>query len=110
MDKERIDEIRQRAEAATPGPYRVATEEDYWPIAIFGGSEHAEHVWVLTDGKTVRGSDLVDAWEDATFYAKAIEDIPDLIAALQEAQARVEALEKAVEEWRSWYKEERART
>lgn len=77
MDKERIEEIKARAEAATPGPWRVLRWTRVWSIPA--------DAWV------VAGYDDTDTC-DAAFIAAARQDIPDLLAAIEEQDQRIAEL------------------
>ena len=84
---ERLEEIRARVEAATPGPwypqpgYVMRSESGVHPeVCLMCGPEHT-------------GVGSSDAVSDGAFIAHAREDIPYLLDRLERAEARVEELE-----------------
>lgn len=74
ISEERLREIRERAEAATPGPWITQRFTRVW--------SQASEEWVVApyDGTQT---------QDADFIAHARQDIPDLLAALEEANVIV---------------------
>jgi len=84
MTSLRLQEIRARAEAATPGPW---TENPNWPGCIHG--PNGENV--ASDGDF---SGVHDA-NDSDFVANARTDIPDLLDEID----RLQALLKAERAW-----------
>ena len=86
MTKQYLEEIRARCEAATSGPWQVdsyASETDH-RVKIYTTESGHRHIakWVYDD--------------DAQFVARARQDIPALLDALEAALARAEALERAL--------------
>ena len=94
---DRLDEIRSRAEAATPGPWTIEPlDRKYYGTEILdGNAELLFTIWRENEsGPSVReiersGLDgdfdwshmeLADDYADATFIAHAREDIPYLLA------------------------------
>ena len=79
-----LDEIRDRADRATGGPWswasRVTVDGDSW--AVFDGSDHA-----LASNS--------DGWSaDAEFIAHAREDVPRMVAALRGVLRQADALDE----------------
>lgn len=99
MDKARMNEIRQRAEAATPAPWEDTVDDHgelgIWltdPYAPADGPVENRYKWIyLGDVETTDKYDHADA----AFIAHARTDVPALLDALREAEARVSELEKA---------------
>lgn len=77
LTPERLDEIEARCEAATPGPWR---NRDL--LGVLGRPE---------DGVQICGGCTND---NRDFIAHARQDIPALIAAVRERDARIAELEK----------------
>ena len=101
MDKKQIEEIRSRAEAATPGPwhnydrgigYEVhvgpATEKHWWQAGE-DGHERGGECSCIHDGFR----ETIPNEQNADFIAHARQDIPDLLDALEAAQKRIAELE-----------------
>jgi hypothetical protein len=92
-----LKSIRERAEAATPGPW-----EDIHPNADDG--DIRVHVARPDNRTVVRDADTV-AWKlkakDAAFIAHARTDIPALCDALQKSEAEVKRLREALERIKS---------
>jgi hypothetical protein len=98
--------IRKRAEAATPGPWKVekneknATSGKNWLLAYFGLKiDHAEnkdyHYFLTTDN--VRASNLVGGCDkDSEFVAHARTDIPALLDELERIRAAALELREAL--------------
>ncbi|MFB7421589.1 hypothetical protein ACFC1L_44390, partial [Streptomyces sp. NPDC056210] len=98
MDDQRLDEILDRANTATKGPWCT----DSWEI--YQGAEYVPGIsfWI---GETCRGtSDLEQDRADAEFVAAARTDVPELVAEVQRLRAERhstnEALDDAVEQLR----------
>lgn len=96
MDDQRLDEILDRANAATKGPWCT----DAWEI--YQGTEYVPGIsfWI---GETCRGTaDLEQDSADAAFIAAARTDVPELAAEVQllraERHSTNEALDDAVRE------------
>ncbi|WP_255951610.1 hypothetical protein [Streptomyces odontomachi] len=81
LTPEREQEIRTRAEAATPGPWCT----DLWEI--YQGAEYEPGLssWV---GETCRAEDPDGARADAAFIAGAREDVPALLAEIDRLRAQ----------------------
>ena len=87
MDDQRLDEILDRANAATKGPWCT----DAWEI--YQGTEYVPGIsfWI---GETCRGTaDLEQDSADASFIAAARTDVPELVAEVVALRARVAELE-----------------
>jgi hypothetical protein len=88
LSPEREQEIRARAEAATPGPWCT----DSWEI--YQGAEYEPGIsqWI---GETCRGATSPEQDRaDADFIARAREDVPALLAELARVRAERDALVK----------------
>ena len=83
MDREAV---RRRAEAATPGPWKPWTTDDYPSVVYF------------ENGASFRVA-VCSGWSnnaaDAEFIAHARADVPALLDALEAAEARLAAIESA---------------
>lgn len=91
MDAERLAAIAARAEAATEGPW----------LSSHNITENTYDVSVLyADGIGVVIADCRRRAADAEFIAHARQDVPDLIAALQAAEAEVERLRELLHDCR----------
>jgi hypothetical protein len=77
MDRKRIDEIRTRCETATRGPW--SHKREY----IYSLRENGQRD--MSVGECTTWNEM--AYENATFIANARQDVPDLLDALEEAQA-----------------------
>lgn len=83
--QDKLKEMRERCEAATPGPWRAGGDEG-WPIGSFStgnsGIDNKDYtIWTAP----MSGSELgeSDAKTDAEFIASSRSDIPALISALE---------------------------
>ncbi len=117
---ERLSEIRARCEAATPGPWywdaidahkRICLESARWKVMDFarygmygaaprflvdGIMERADSLLKSIPGKEHhRGFDNYIDHPDAAFIAHAREDIPYLLAELEQSSLKINALECA---------------
>lgn len=110
MTEEELNQIEARASAATNGTWVVVPDMDidhhetgYARVWSEGGTR-TDGRW--TSGDTATGVDvLADEYiwiEDATFIAHARQDVPSLIAALRESDAKGQLLDE-------WYLEQRDR-
>lgn len=92
IDDERLEAIRQRAEAASPGPWLTLDEilanpakpGDPW-YTTMGGSKYAP----TYDGRRPVDHEGCDVWpwgcrEDMVFAYKARDDVPYLLAVIDE--------------------------
>lgn len=89
MDAKRLAEIKERAAKATEGPWASAPVQPLAAKEPVGWAVCRGYDWIA-DGPCSRQP-------DADFIAHARTDVPDLIAALEAAQARVAQLESVVE-------------
>ena len=102
MTPEQLAAIRARAEAATPGPWRVV-EDIEW------GTGAAEYHWYrYVDGPTDYGDEYgyeyqILSREDAAFIAHAREDIPALVAEVERLQAELARVRPVVEAAQRWH-------
>jgi len=90
MTRERIDEIRRRAEAATPGPWHVDHVSNNHDMTFIWGQLLAN--WTPWTTQRVFAGD-VDI-EDAAFIAHCREDVPDLLSALDRRDELIRFLER----------------
>lgn len=91
MTDDELKQIEARANAATPGPW---VDVGYGRIAVGDETGKSVHWW---DWDCVEHGAQDQA--DGTFIAHARTDIPSLIAAVRERDARIEAFKKAWLEW-----------
>lgn len=97
MTQEQLNEIKARAEAATPGPWEVEKDSDVkdidfgpildWPWRIWGPDQAP--LIDFSGGCDVRS-------EDAEFIAHARTDIPRLLEEITSLQAKNAKLDKAL--------------
>jgi len=93
LSKEQLDAIRQRADAATPGPWRalISEEFDYQWIVVSTNED------VAIDSVCVVGHALSErAEEDAHFIAAASSDIPALLLYIAALEAEIALLREAI--------------
>ena len=89
LTEEQIAEIRARAEAATPGPWRTEwSDRDAHYRIIF--NEQGNWLAEVFEEEGDEGDPF-----DASFIAHARTDIPHLLAALEAAEKRAEDAERA---------------
>lgn len=107
ISNDQIEEIRGRAEAATPGPWLAC--ETVKPVKGYGTELVGYEILGLHDA--VVHSETTGFFElaDAEFAAHARTDIPALLSALQEAREEIQRLDKAWAWWRSAADTERDR-
>ncbi|MCR8982286.1 ead/Ea22-like family protein [Brevibacillus laterosporus] len=86
MTREEIGAIRERAEKATPGPWR---REFSYGITI------ASDKYIVLDDEVG-----VIRYPDAEFIAHAREDIPKLLTEIERLQTNWQRLEEYVDDWR----------
>jgi len=96
MTDGKLNEIRARCEAATPGPWRNIGEPLSGYPRIFSDAEHGGFRQPFICG--IRAADE-QANNDAEFMAHAREDIPALLDALEAAEARAERICRLITEW-----------
>ncbi|MEE1818007.1 hypothetical protein PUR59_23670 [Streptomyces sp. SP18ES09] len=92
MDAQRLDEILDRANTATKGPWCT----DSWEI--YQGTEYVPGIsfWI---GETCRGtSDLEQDRADAAFVAAARTDVPELVAEVQRLRAERHSTNEALDD------------
>jgi hypothetical protein len=91
MDQARIEQIKQRVEAATPGPWETnkLTHWPSWYSVVAIGKDHGHIADVQRWRHGVAGS-VAENEANAAFIAHARQDVPDLLAALAEAQATIQ--------------------
>lgn len=134
MDQERREQIRKRAEKATPGPWHQLTplqcvgmasaeepEESRWEtmtstVGLMVGPLEPECFAIGTGFVVVSedperediGADAL--WGDTAFIAHARQDIPDLLDALAASEARADRLAVALEAMRAAFVKHRTTT
>ena len=81
----RLDEIRARCEAATPGPWYVEEHRDYSHL-VAGKSDSDDAMWLAYFG-------LAYAQNEAAFCAHARADLPALLAVAEAAAAYRETVD-----------------
>lgn len=91
MDAERLKQIRERSEKATPGKW-----QQYGLIG--SGALGSVQVQVGNIGRTTHPNwkDVLPNHENARFIAHARTDVPDLLKELELANARIKTLEAAI--------------
>lgn len=80
MTKPDLDAIRARVEAATYGPWAVIDDDGPSVVVSGAGLTHSIDFLLATDGKE-RG------WADAEFVAHAREDVPALLAYIEQLES-----------------------
>lgn len=88
MTPERLAEIRARAKAASPGPWWTSADEDVRPYDLDDAMRRLRDGYITLD--------------DYYFVGKARTDIPELLDAIAEQDARIAFLEKALREAVEW--------
>ncbi len=100
MDEQRLREVEERAAKATPGPWRVGSfGQIYCSDPEIGGYYVATVYPLLTPDALKEDREATSANEQ--FIAEARTDVPDLVAALQEAWGYNKLMEKEIEFLRS---------
>jgi hypothetical protein len=96
LTQEQLEDIRQRAENATPGPWKWVgqTEGGFIPQGAY-----------LGDTLILLGDHYENYKEDATFIAHARTDIPLLLDHIAELEAEVKRLESELTECNRVYLE-----
>lgn len=89
MDEKRLDEIRKRAEAATPGPWEWSQE--------FRNLKSADGRPILSPEGFGTYMILINS-DNSDFIAHARQDIPDLLAALEAAEQHAAFVEAQFDE------------
>jgi hypothetical protein len=93
LDEQRLAQIKQRARAATPGPWeaRNLESESIWDgypeVRTATGTYVAQTVYDNLDYSVEHNVE-----EDTLFIAHARQDVPDLVAAYEEALAELARL------------------
>lgn len=84
---DRLSDIRNRASAATAGPWKITNPRtDWWPQGIVGAEANICGIW---DGGRSQAEGLPrmeSAWADAEFISNAREDIPFLLNYISELE------------------------
>lgn len=84
LSKERIDEIKERCDAATPGPWLQPIEDE--PGAIVSAERPTASLLALD----VDNMAIFAREEDATFAAKARTDVPELLGEVKRLRLLLE--------------------
>lgn len=93
IDRERLRRTRERADAATPGPWRVG------PWRGFGDEATGEHNVEDAGGEDLAGvRGMFHRRTDAEFVAHAREDVPALVEALKGVLEASEGLQDRLED------------
>lgn len=105
MDSDRLAEIRQRADAATPGPWSrhdfgFAGQDEPSSIVVFQGIEFDWRA-VMYDNEFVCQMPTWDRQEDddALFIAHARQDVPDLLAEVDRLAAENADLRRTIAQY-----------
>jgi hypothetical protein len=88
LEQSRIDEIKARCEAATPGPWKKHDKADYSEI-------HNTDTW----GKALAPIALVADSDDALFIAHAKQDMTDLLAEINQLNYTLTGVMHFVDKW-----------
>lgn len=104
LTDEQLAAIRERADAATPGPWKVAWDGDADP----DGAWSAEWPWLIRQdiypGKSVANLAEVEAsTEDAEFIAYARTDIPALLAEIDRFKRAIRELDVLLRDFQTAY-------
>lgn len=83
LNKEQLEEIRQRAEAATEGPWKVGVANTV----------------VLADADFVEVAYAPLEYKDADFIANARQDIPALLDHIAKLQGKIDLYESYAQEY-----------
>lgn len=102
-DRQRIREIHERAEKATPGPWRV--DDPSWievnDITVWCGPEGDDARWICNMGAPIAAVDdrqqAEVSYANGTFVAHAREDVPWLLAQLSAARAEAQEAREAIQ-------------
>lgn len=86
---DRLASIRARAEAATPGPWRISGHEVIG-VVTKAFVQSIQHPWV---------ADVDAVSEDAEFITAAREDIPFLLDQLATAEAKIAQVQAEAQAW-----------
>lgn len=100
MSDDELDVIQARADAATPGPWRLSGSKSYIIPS------HGEPYKVAQLGGTVDNPGLISREDDrlphdTEFITYAREDVPALVAEVRRLKTENESLEGAVRNWQS---------
>lgn len=83
LTKQQLEEIAERADKATEGPWGIADISD--------------GAWIVDEyGDIITG--ITERLPDATFIANSRRDIPDLLEHIADREAEIERLQKQVDE------------
>jgi hypothetical protein len=97
MNENELQEIKRRAEAATPGPWEPQEGTKYLAMGGMGLGQEKEY-FVMRDGDDVAvccdcsTPDGVASPENALFIANARQDVPALVAEVERLRAALEAI------------------
>lgn len=99
LTDEQVRAIRERAEAATPGPWRAsfrASFDDYWIVEPPAWCTELLSVCVV--GAPQSPNVLVDS----VFIANAREDIPALLDHIRDLEAEIDDLHDQINRMAAW--------
>lgn len=95
IDEVRLEKIRARCEAATPGPWKAISA--YW---LETEDEEQFRVYDIENQNgdvTIAHTSVLIGKNDADFIARARQDVPDLLDAIDNLQAENERLRETLE-------------
>ncbi|HEU4641258.1 MAG TPA: hypothetical protein VFS44_02305 [Gemmatimonadaceae bacterium] len=96
LTAERLAEIKQRADAATPGPWWTRDHGNHPPNTLSGVSIFAPPDARPFKGNLVAFTGTADIYEDgqrdAAFISEARTDVPDLVAEIERLHALIERI------------------
>ncbi|MDE2096728.1 MAG: hypothetical protein KGL39_05720 [Patescibacteria group bacterium] len=100
IDAKRRAEIRERCANATKAPWSVVGQPwgDSTCVYTGTGDPHGQLLLCDTSEREWNSTDQ-NAVADAHFIAHARQDVPDLLAALEAAEQRIEMFEQQIQEW-----------
>lgn len=107
MSKPNLDAIRARVEAATEGPWHIEndSEQDYevgipyseWPSVLVGPENAFPSEWAKGHGETRRVQEVPELLpSDAEFISHARQDVPALLAYIEQLEAQLDAVRALV--------------
>ena len=90
MTREQRESIRERCNKATTGPWKIENPSRGSEIIAVKKADNFD--WILS----MQVSNCPNFMEDADFIANTRQDIPALLDALEAAEKRADALERAI--------------
>lgn len=92
MTNEELEQIRQRCEAATPGPWTCDPREGSRCVAILEDEDPECNTYINAREHTGRSS----TEEDGEFIARVREDVPVLLAEIERLRDEIAKLREGV--------------